>query len=354
MISGLANDKGRAPVGHAPTQGAYLTCVRPRATQGSDYRAGISVDQIAARRLAGQTRLDSLQIGGGSQTHGNCDGNYSCAYMTTLSWRDSTTPLPQMANPRQVFDRVFATDFSDQSRRRQQERRSILDFVLEEARSLENKVGANDRRKLDEYFTAIRDIEQRIERAAQMPAPPQDFAAPERKQELHWADWARLVGDLMALAFQTDATRVCTFAFHNEFSGHTYEYAGIPESHHYVSHHGDDEKKLVPCTAINKHMVEQLAYILGKLKDMREGDQSLLDNCMIAYGSGMSDGLRHDKSNLPVLLAGRGGGTLNPGRHIRYPVEKEVPLANLWLSMLDRMKTPVDRFGDSTGRLSEL
>jgi hypothetical protein len=276
--------------------------------------------------------------------------------MTTLSWRDATTPLLQMTNPRQVFDRVFATDLGDQSRRRQQERRSILDFVLEEAHSLENKVGANDRRKLDEYFTAIRDIEQRIERAARMPAPqpPQDFAAPEPKLELNWSQHARLLGDLMALAFQTDATRICTFLFRREFSGSTYEYAGIPESHHYVSHHGDDEKKLVPCTAINKHMVEQLAYILGKLKETREGDGSLLDNCMIAYGSGMSDGLRHDKSNLPVLLAGRGGGTLTPGRHVRYPVEKEVPLANLWLSMLDRMHTPVDRFGDSTGRLNDL
>jgi hypothetical protein len=355
IISGLASDKGRAPVGHAPAQGAYLTAVRPRKTDGSDYRAGISVDQVAASRLDGQTRLPSLQIGcDGSQTHGECDG-YSCAYMTTLSWRDATTPLPQITNPRHVFDRLFGEHSGGNNARRQAERRSVLDFVREEAASLQTNLSANDRRKLDEYFTAIRDIEKRIEQAVRMPAPkaPSDFPIPDaKKSPPTWAEHARLLGDLITLAFQTDSTRVCTFVFRNEFSGASYPDAGITASHHNVSHHGDDPEKSAQCVAINKHHLTQFAYILNKLKETREGDGSLLDHCMIAYGSGMSDGLRHDKSNLPVLLAGHGGGTLRPGRHLRFAAE--TPLANLWVSMLDRMDTTVERLGDSTGRLSGL
>ena len=355
IISGLASDKGRAGVGHAPAQVAFITCARPRKTQGSDFRAGVSVDQVAAGRLRDQTRLPSLQIGcDGAMLTGGCD-DYACPYMSTLSWRDATTPLPQITNPRHVFDRLFATD-AGRSAQREAERRSVLDFVREEARGLQTDLGTTDRRKLDEYFTAIRDIEQRVERAARIPAsaPPKDFTAPEAKprKELTWAEHARLLGDLMVLAFQTDTTRVCSFVFRNEFSGSSYAYADIPDSHHHVSHHGNDAVKTAGCTAINKHMVEQLGYILGKLKAEKEGEGTLLDNCMLAYGSGISDGMTHSKSDLPILLAGRAGGALKQGRHLRY--EKETPLANLWLSMLDVMGAKVERFGDSTGRLSGL
>lgn len=359
VVSGLCNNPGRAEIGHSTAQGAYLTAAFPRKTSGSDYRTGISVDQVAARRLAGQTRLDSLQLschGGGVGT-GGCDG-YSCAYMSTISWRDATTPLGPMGHPRQIFDRVFANDFGNQSRSRERKRSSILDFVLEEANSLDNKLGANDRRKLDEYFSAIRDIERRIKRTSRMPAPkpPQDFAAPDPapNHNLNLAEHVRIHGDLMALAFQTDATRVCTFIVRNEFDGMSYNYAGIPHSHHHVSHHGSDKERIKATTAINKHHVEQFAYILNKLKDKQEGDGTLLDNCMIAYGSGNSDGGGHTKENLPLLLAGRAGGKLKSGRHFGYPVKQEVPLANMWISMLDCMNTPVDRFGDSTGKLNDL
>lgn len=347
IITGLANAHGRAGVGHGPAQGAYTTCARPHHTTGSDYRAGTSVDQVAANHLGGRTRLPSLQIGTGDP--GAIEG-----YMSSLSWRDATTPLQLIANPRHVFDRLFATDSGRASAQREVERRSVLDFIREEAGSLQTNLGVNDRRKLVEYFSAIRDIEQRIERSARMPvaSPPQGFSAPDARRHLNWADHVRLLGDLMTLAFQTDTTRICTFVFANEFSGASYPYAGINDSHHYVSHHGDNAAHVAGCTRINLHMLEQFAHILRKLKETREGEGTLLDNCMIAYGSGNSDGNQHSKSNLPVLLAGKGGSALRPGRHIR--VTEETPLANLWLSMLDRIGARVDRFGDSTGKLNNL
>ncbi len=347
IITGLANAHGRAGVGHGPAQGAYTTCARPHHTTGSDYRAGTSVDQVAANHLGDRTRLPSLQIGTGDP--GAIEG-----YMSSLSWRDATTPLQLIANPRHVFDRLFATDSGRASAQREVERTSVLDFIREEAGSLQANLGVNDRRKLDEYFSAIRDIEQRIERSARMPVatPPRGFAAPDARARFNWADHVRLLGDLMTLAFQTDTTRICTFVFANEFSGASYPYAGINDSHHYVSHHGDNAAHVAGCTRINLHMLEQFAYVLRRLKETREGDGTLLDNCMIAYGSGNSDGNQHSKSNLPVLLAGKGGGALRPGRHVRFT--EETPLANLWLSMLDRIGARVDRFGDSTRKLNTL
>jgi hypothetical protein len=347
IITGLANAPGRAGLGHGPAQGAYTTCARPNRTTGNDYRAGTSVDQVAANHLGDRTRLPSLQVGTGDS--GAIEG-----YMSSLSWRDATTPLQLIANPRHVFDRLFATDSGRAGAQREAERSSILDFIREEAGSLQTNLGANDRRKLDEYFTSIRDIEQRIERNARMPvaAPPGGFAVPDAKAQFNWAEHVRLLGDLMTLAFQTDTTRICTFVFANEFSGASYPYAGINDSHHHVSHHGDKADHIAATARINLHMLEQFAYLLRKLKETKEGEGTLLDNCMISYGSGNSDGNQHSKSNLPVLLAGRGGGSLQPGRHVRFA--EETPLANLWLSMLDRFGTKTGSFGDSTGRLSGL
>lgn len=347
IITGLANAHGRAGVGHGPAQGAYTTCARPHHTTGSDYRAGTSVDQVAAHHLGDRTRLPSLQIGTGDP--GVIEG-----YMSSLSWRDATTPLPLLTNPRHVFDRLFATDSGRASAQREAERRSVLHFIREEADSLQANLGVNDRRKLDEFFTAIRDIEQRIERSARMPtaAPPPGFAAPDWRAQYNWANHVRLLGELMTLAFQTDTTRICTFVFANEFSGASYPYAGINDSHHFVSHHGDNAAHVAGCTRINLHMLEQFAHILRKLKETKEGEGTLMDSCMVSYGSGNSDGYQHSKSNLPLLLAGRGGGSLKPGRHLR--VTEETPLANLWLSMLDRFGARAERFGDSTGRLNGL
>jgi hypothetical protein len=214
IITGLANAPGRAGVGHGPAQGAYTTCARPYHTTGSDYRAGTSVDQVAANHLGDRTRLASLQIGTGDP--GAIEG-----YMSSLSWRDATTPLRLIANPRHVFDRLFATDSGRASTQREAERRSVLDFISEEAGSLRKVLGTNDRRKVDEYFAAIRDIEGRIERSARMPvaAPPKGVVTPDSRPPHKWADHVRLSSDLMTLAFQTDSTRVCTFVFANEFSG---------------------------------------------------------------------------------------------------------------------------------------
>ena len=347
VITGLANAPGRAGVGHGPAQPAYTTCARPRQTTGSDHRAGTSVDQVAANHLGDRTRLPSLQLGCGD--NGVIEG---C--MSALSWRNATTPLPLIRNPRHVFDRLFAADSGRASAQREIGRRSVLDFIREEAGSLQRDLGVNDRHKLDEYFTAIRDIELRIERSVHMPAatPPRGFAAPDARAEFNWADHARLLGDLMTLAFETDTTRVCTFVFANEFSGASYPYAGINDSHHHVSHHGDNAERIAATTRINLHMLDQFAHIVHKLKETKEAGGTLLDNCMITYGSGNSDGNQHSKSNLPILLAGRGGGSLQPGRHIRF--SEETPLANLWLSLLDRFGANADRFGDSTGRLSDL
>jgi len=347
IITGLANAHGRAGVGHGPAQAAFTTCAQPHRSTGSEHRVGISVDQVAANHLGDRTRMPSLQVGTG-------DPGAIEEYMASLSWRNATTPLPLIANPRHVFDRLFATDSGRASAQRETERSSILDYIHDEAGTLQRSLGANDRRKLDEYFAAIRDIEQRIERNARMPAavPPRGFVAPEARAQVNWANHVRLLGDLVTLAFQTDTTRICTFVFANEFSGASYPYAGINDSHHFVSHHADNAAHIAACARINLHMLEQFAHLLRKLKETREGEATLLDNCMIAYGSGNSDGNQHSKSNLPILLAGRAGGALRPGRHVRFTAE--TPLANLWLSMLHRMGVEVERFGDSTGRLNML
>ncbi len=355
VLSGLTSDKARGGLGaHARSMAAFMTSASPRRTEGSDIRLGISVDQVAANVIGDQTRLPSLQLGTGeSGTTGRCDLGYSCAYMH-LSWRDPTTPVPQMINPQQVFDRLFTNDSGGNSARREVERRSVLDFIRDQAASLQSNLGSNDRRKLDEYLTAIRDIEQRIERAARMPAPAQPNISIPAVTNWHdrWEEHVRLLGDLMVLAFQTDSTRICSFALNNELSDRSYPSLGFRDGHHGVSHHFGNPEALRKYARISAHHVAQFAYILNKLKDAREGDGSLLDNCMIAFGSGIRDGQAHDNGDLPILLAGHAGGALQPGRHVRFAAE--TPLANLWLSMLDRMSARVERFGDSTGRLNGL
>jgi hypothetical protein len=344
IVTGLANAPGRAGVGHGPAQAAFVTCARQIPTAGPDHRSGTSVDQVAANHAGDRTRLSSLQIGDQGHVIENCH--------TALSWRDAVTPLPSLGNPRHIFDRLFATDATPSGGRREFERQSVLDFIRDDAGSLRLKLGANDRRKLDEYFAAIRDVEQRIERNAAMPPPkaPEGVAAPDDRQPT-WADRIRLLADMLVLAFQTDSTRLCTFGFALEFSGASYPYAGINEGHHLVSHHGGNANHIAACTQINLHMLEQFAYLLRRLKETKEVEGPLLDSCMIAYGSGNGDGLVHSKSNLPILLAGRGGG-LKPGRHLGFA--EETPLANLWLTLLDRFDVHVDRFGDSTGQLEGL
>jgi hypothetical protein len=357
VLTGLTADKARpngdGPGDHARALAAFLTGAQPRKTDGTDIRAGISVDQVAAGRIGDQTRLASLEIGcerGGMA--GNCDSGYSCVYSSCISWRSATTPLPKEVDPKIVFERLFGSGADSQRAKRDADRKSILDFVKEDADSLKTNLGASDKRKLDEYFSAVRDIEERIERASKLPEVKQPDIAKPKGTPQDYQEHMRLLCDLLVLAFQADITRVCTFVLANEGSNKPYPFISVPEGHHDLSHHGNDAKKRTKIRDINTFHVTQLGYLLGKLKSVTEGDGTLLDHCMVGYGSGNSDGNAHNHDDLPILLAGGGCGTIKSGRHIRYP--KNTPLNNLWVSVLERMNSSVPTLGDSTGVLKGL
>ena len=361
VLSGLtlkpAQALGDGGGDHARAMASFLTGCHPRKTDGVDLRAGISVDQLASQAIGQSTRFPSLEIGcEGGKNAGECDHGYSCAYQSNLSWQSESTPVAKQINPRLVFDRLFGTPAgaagdADPARalRRCQ---SVLDYVAEDARRLKGELGIADCRKLDEYLSGLREIELRIHRAR----PSVDAAGTHYLRPLgipaDFQEHVRLMGDLLALAFQGDLTRVATFVFANDGSNRSYPRVGVPEGHHDLSHHGDDETKQAQIRKINQFHVAQFAYLLGKLKSTPEGDGALLDHCIIVYGSGISDGNAHSHDDLPILLAGRGNGTIKAGRHIRYP--RETPVTNLYLALLDRMTVKVDRFGDSTGRLGGL
>lgn len=360
VLSGLAHDKAR-PNGdgagdHARASATFLTGCQARKTQGADIRVGISVDQLAAARVGKQTRFASLELGvdRGKQV-GNCDSGYSCAYSFNVSWKTDSTPMPPEVDPRQVFDRLFGggsrNEIVQNQALRDQYQKSVLDFVLEDAKRLKANLGYTDRRKLDEYMTAVRELEQRIEQAqhyaAIMPGLNKPTGIP-KDYEQH----VRLMYDLLALALQTDQTRIASFIMAHDGSNRAYPSIGVSDGHHDLSHHGNDEAKKQKIAKINRFHIAQFSYFLQKLKSIKEGDGTLLDNCMIVYGSGIGDGNRHNHDDLPVLVAGKGGGTIQPGRHIRYP--KDTPMANLYLSMLDRVGVPTQRLGDSTGLLENL
>lgn len=362
VVSGLTADKARpngdGPGDHARAMSAFLTGSQPRKTSGADIRVGISVDQFAAGRVGSATRFASLEIGcEGGRLAGNCDSGYSCAYSSNLSWRSENTPQPKEVNPRAVFDRLFASHVRGDSNHNQGLRdhfhQSILDFVREDASALRMRLGSADVRRLDEYLTSIREIEQRLERTATTPAP-QITGGMRRPLAIptDYGEYLRVMGDLLALAFQGDVTRIATFVFANEGSNRSYRDIDIPDGHHDLSHHGNNAEKLSKIARINRFHMQQFAYFVGKLKKIREGDGALLDNCMLVYGSGNGDGNRHNHDDLPVVLVGKGGGTISTGRHIRY--RRNTPITNLYLEMLDRMGVHEERFGDSTGRLPGL
>jgi hypothetical protein len=361
MLTGLTSDAGRehgdGGGDHARAGAAYLTCAHPRKTYGKDIKAGVSMDQFAARHFEGQTRFGSLELGCEEGIQGgNCDNGYSCAYSNSLSWRTENTPNPPEIRPRAVFERMFGVpdDEKDPARRLRigTYRKSILDIALSEAQSLKGSLGAEDRRKVDEYLYAVRDIEKRIQSAESGNAMKVPVDAPSASVPDDFAEHSRLMFDLMALAFQTDMTRVITVLLAIEQSPRNYPEIGITEGHHGLTHHQGDKAKIEKVTQINEYHVKQLIYLLEKFKSIRDGDGTLLDNSMIVYGSGLADGNQHQHHNLPLVVAGRGRGMLHPGRHVRYP--DETPMANLLLSMLDRMGVPVDRWGDSSGRLEGL
>jgi hypothetical protein len=361
VLTGLTCDKARphgdGPGDHARAMSAFLTGCQPRKTAGANIKVGMSADQVAAQKIGKATRFASLEIGceGGRQA-GNCDSGYSCAYSSTISWRAESSPVAKEINPRLVFERLFSVDGGKGAAeyKKAAYKKSLLDFVAEDARQLKGRLGATDQRKLDEYLSGVREIERRLLRAEKDPdvrGVPGGYRAPtglpkDRKEHL------RLLADMLVLAFQADMTRIATFVFANEGSNRPYREIGVSDGHHDLSHHRGKKDKQEKIQQINHFHIEQLAYLLAKLRSVNEGGGTLLDNCLIAYGSGNSDGNRHNHDNLPILLMGKGGGTVKPGRHIRYP--RETLVTNLWLSMLDCVGATVPGLGDSTGRLKGL
>jgi hypothetical protein len=363
VLSGLTQNGGRAlgdgPGDHGRAGANYLTAVHPKKTFGKDIQAGVSVDQIAAQKIGGRTRFASIELGCEQGIQGgNCDNGYSCAYSNSISWRTPSTPNPPEVRPRAVFERLFGSaDIEPDPARRarlQKYDKSILDFVLEDANRLKSTLGGTDRRKLDEYLHAIRDIETRIQSAEQgkIPVMPAIGKLPP-SIPADFVEHSRLMLDLMTLAFQTDMTRVATLMLALEQSNRPYREIGVSEAHHGLTHHRGDPEKIAKVAQINRFHVEQFAYLMGKLKSIPDGDGTLLDHVMVTYGSGLADGNRHDHHNLPTLLAGRACGSLHPaGRHVRYP--DETPMANLFVAMLDKMGVPAQSVGDSTGKLGYL
>lgn len=363
VFSGLTLDKARAngdgAGDHARAQAAFLTGSQPRKTSGADIRAGISIDQVAAQKIGNRTRFPSLEIGceGGRQS-GNCDSGYSCAYQSTLSWRTESSPMGKEINPRSLFDRLFgnenAKEMSKSRAKRDRYRQSILDLVAEDARDLQRKLGATDQRKLEEYLAGVREIEQRMAKIEKEDAQKVINPKMEKPSGIPkgFTEHSRLLADMLVLAFQGDLTRIATFVFANDGSNRTYPEVKVPNGHHYLSHHRGNKEKLEKISRINELHIQQFAYLLSKLKGIKEGEGNLLDNSMIIYGSGIGDGNRHNHNDLPILLAGKGGGTIQSGRHIRVP--GETPLMNLHLAALDRMGIHLRTFGDSTGRVKDL
>ena len=356
VLSGLAHRTGASKEAgdHARAGGTYLTGVHPKRTTGADIAVGVSVDQVAAQALGSQTRLPSLELGcEATRMVGSCDAGYSCAYQNSLAWRTPSTPMPPEINPRLVFERLYGsleTSLDPKSRAElDEDRKSVLDYVSGRTRELIGTLGPSDRRKLDEYLTAIREIEARIKRVE----TDNRQAAPEIAKPTgiptDFGDHVRLIHDLLVVAFQADITRIATLLYSREGSNRAYPALGFTDGHHPITHHRNIPELVEKVTRINCHHLEQFAYFISKLKALKEGDGTLLDHCMIVYGSSISDGNVHSHVDLPVIMLGRGNGSIKPGRHIVY---SETPMTNLFLTLLDRMGVPTERLGDSTGRVT--
>lgn len=362
QLTGLALDGGEAhgdgPGDHARSCASFLTGAHPKKTDGADIYNGVSVDQLAAEKIGHHTRFPSLELGieRGAQS-GNCDSGYSCAYSANLAWRTPTSPVGKEIDPVAVFDRLFGQgDAGEQGlakAKRDRYRKSVLDFVLEDAKQLQRRLGASDQRKLDEYLFAVRDIERRIGGVDKLSGMEQgiNFSRPAGVPK-KFEDHTKLLCDLMTLAFQTDSTRVISFMFANEGSNRSYPEVKVSEGHHTLSHHGNKPEKQASISQINRFHITLLSHFLGRLASIKEGDRTLLDNSMIMYGSGLGDGNRHNHDDLPIVVFGQGGGALKTGRHVVQP--KDTPLTNLYRTMLEIGGASVDSFSDSTGVLEEV
>ena len=341
---------------HARANATFLTGARARKTDSTDIQAGISVDQVAAQRLGHLTRFPSLELSCDAvRKSGRCDSGYSCAYQYNLSWQSATTPMPPEPNPRLVFERLFgsgnARDRQANHRMRQATQRSLLDFVLDDARSLQGELGRNDQQKLDEYLTSVRELEQRLERAERMGDLPDPRAdTPPEGIPANFGDHMEVMYDLLALAFQTDSTRISTLLLAGDGNNRAYPQIGIPEGHHYCSHHRNDPELVDKIGQIDLYYMKYFTRFLQKLEATKDVDgHSILHNSMIVYGCGNSDGNRHTHENLPIILAGAGGGSLQTGQYRKIGGR---PMSNLFLSLTDRLGVQgVERIGDSSGRI---
>ena len=363
VLSGLAHRNasalGDGPGDHARSAACFLTGAHPYKTSGRDIRVGISVDQVAANAVGFKTHLPSLELGcEPAMQSGSCDSGYSCAYSANISWRTASQPNLKEVQPRQVFERLFGFGSRQESAEargvRLEARKSILDYVRDDTRRLNDQLGVADRRRMDEYSDSVRALERRIEMLERESFDPEAF---ESSQPLDgvppdYREHVKLMNDMLVLAFRLDQTRIASFMLANEGSNRSFPFIGVSEGHHHLSHHKGDEGMIEKIRKINHFQSEMLADLLFKMEAVKEPGGSLLDNSMIIFGSAIADGNRHNHHDLPIILAGGGAGSLEPGRHVTY--EKHTPLSNLYLAMLTRMGVKVDSFADSTGELGRI
>lgn len=349
VLSGLSHEPGRPDQfgHHAAGTGAFLSCVKVHKTRDeADVRAGVSMDQLAAKALRPFTRLPSLELGndGGDGT-GSCDANFSCAYARNIAWAGPTSPRAKETNPQDVFDRLFAGYDPDATRAQIEKRKayeqSILDFVREDAQALKQRLGSRDNAKLEEYFTSVRELELRV--AALDQQGPRCAKGPRPEPTHDVRAKTKVMCDLMVLAFQCDLTRVATFMLGNGRSDRVYDFLGLTSGHHTYSHHQRVPENLEALAKIDRWEMEQYSYLLQRMKSVPEGEGTLLDNALVYFGSEVADGNSHGHTDMPIVLGGRGGGTVTPGRHVRYGGD---PVANLFISMLQSVGVSMEHFGD--------
>lgn len=361
VLTGLAlhpamPQPGEGTGDHVRSSAAYLTGAHPKKTEGTDIQCGISMDQLAANYIGDSTQMRSLEIAlDPNELIGACEAGYSCAYANTLSWRNETTPLPMENQPRAVFERLFGdSDDTSMAARaaRLMEERSILDSLLAEVNSLQKTLPSHDRQKIDQYLEAIRDAERRIAIAEKQNIDLPQMERPVGGIPDTFAEHARLMFDLQLMAFQTDITRVITFMMSREVSPRSYPELGIPDPHHGLSHHQDNPVQMEKLARLNRHHIEQFAYFMDRLAETPDGDSTLLDNIVMLYGCGISDGNKHLHTDLPCFIAGGGSGTHRGGHHFKY--EHDLPISNLQLTMLQNFGVEREVLGDSTGTISGL
>ena len=356
QLGNLTHNSGRALLDgagdHGRCSGSYLTGIQVKKTT-VDIKASISCDQIIANKIGQETRFASLELGmDDARQAGDCDSGYSCAYTNNLAWRSETQPLPPILDPRVLFERLFGTGVvlsPEETDRQALYRRSILDFVVNDTKKLQTSLGPTDRRKLDEYLSSIREVERQLEKAekdsvALNPGLEKPYGVPP-----DFAEHFKLMTDMLLIAFQADLTRVVTFMMTREGTSRSYREIGIADGHHPCTHHQGKPELMEKVTQINEYHTKQLAGFLERMKSSAEGDSNLLDNSMIVYGAGLSDGNRHLHEDLPTLLIGRGGNYVRPGRRVIY--RKETPMCNFHLTLMDRMGVPTENFGDGSGLL---